>query len=196
MKAKRAVWAEQKYEEKAKDWQPPQPKDWQQQPEGWQGRQSKDWQQRQPKDWQEEPKSKDWQQRQPKDWQERQPKDWQQRQTPWRDGGGGGGRGSEGGSGKAGSKRTSTTRVYVQNLPLDVPQNDIEQFFWEFGKVLGSQMVAIGKSQKEGTRCAIIRFEDEAAASAAISAVDGQRGIRKADWPLKATFAKANPKWE
>lgn len=105
--------------------------------------------------------------------------------------GGGGGAGGGGGRGP----RESRTRVYIQHLPKDARQEDIERYFGDFGHVLGSQIIRSGSGPSEGTS-AIIRYGADAAAQAAVSAVDGRQEFRRGSGTLRATFAKANPKWD
>lgn len=83
------------------------------------------------------------------------------------DGYGNGGKGGFGGGG--GGKGEPGTKLYVGNLPGDIPREDIERVFKTYGSVTDVHLMT-GKS-KSGQACAFVRYSTQVEANNAIAAM-------------------------
>lgn len=64
-------------------------------------------------------------------------------------------------------------KLYVGNLPYSTRQDELESLFAEFGKV-ASATVAMDRETGRSRGFGFVEFEDDAAADAAIAAMDGK----------------------
>jgi len=117
-----------------------------------------------------------------------------------------GGRDSSWGKGKGkgkGKKRRSwgsegaegpCARVHVANLPRGITEDEVTQFFRQYGQVLGIQILHARNGS--GQACAIIRYAAASSAEKAIEVVDGKREFRPGLGLLAAKRARPNPRWD
>ncbi len=80
--------------------------------------------------------------------------------------------------------------IYVGNIPYSMKENEIEQLFSEYGKVV-SVKVIIDKFTKRSKGYAFVEMEDEAQAQTAIDSLNGNEVQGRS---LKVS--KANPRKE
>mmetsp|Transcript_120636 Transcript_120636/g.341753 ORF Transcript_120636/g.341753 Transcript_120636/m.341753 type:complete len:690 (-) Transcript_120636:15-2084(-) len=94
--------------------------------------------------------------------------------------------------GRGGDQETG--RVFVANLPSNIEESALERLFQKYGRVLGLKIIV--PRYRRDVANAIIRFDNPAAANAAIEALHGKHEIRPRQGVISVKRAKPSSQWD